>query len=182
MLVDERFERTEDPIRLVNRAHHAWRGRWDGRHAAAGASRQRTVLATAAAAAACIRTSGVTHASIDLFDDPKRLTTPHRQAYERTLRETLPEIAREDPEAHAVQSAPTLIVRRVAQVPKRRGHIEAAQRRHGSSCVHRLCSQAADLVAGRHAPRIVVRNPTDALRSRTSKFTGNEPTEGSGVR
>ncbi len=42
-----------------------------------------TVLAAAAAVLACLRTSGVESAEIDLYYDPKSLTVAHRDAWEK---------------------------------------------------------------------------------------------------
>jgi hypothetical protein len=134
------------------------------------------VLATVAAALACLRTSGVTCADIDLFYDPKSLTVAHRDAHERTLRETLPDIARVDPETHEVQALPCLTFRRVEQVPKRRGDVQADQLQDGTSLADHLCSQAAGLLGGRSVPRVVIRNHTEALHSMLSKFIEHEST------
>lgn len=115
-------------------------------------------------------TSGVASAAVDLFYDPKSLTVLHRAAFEETLRDTLPEIAREDPETHEVQATGGLIFRRVEQVPKRRGDAAADQLRDGTSLADHLCSRAGELLRGHRAPRVVVRDHTEALRSMISKF------------
>ena len=78
-----------DDIPRMKRADNVW---------------SQAVLAAEAAVLACLRASGIANATIDLFYDPKDLTVTHRDAYERTLRETLSEIAREDPNTHEVQA------------------------------------------------------------------------------
>ena len=72
-----------------------------------------SVLAAAAAVLACLRTSGLDSAEVDLYYDPKSLTVVHRDAWERTLREMLSEIAKEDPATGAIQLSPALAFRRI---------------------------------------------------------------------
>ena len=67
------------------------------------------VVALAAAALACMRTSGANVGVIDLFYDPKSLTAPHRAAFEKLFRKTLTDIAREDPITHEIQEEPGLV-------------------------------------------------------------------------
>jgi hypothetical protein len=104
-------------------------------------------------------------------------TVPHRDAYEGTLREILPSIAREDPETHEAQSKPTLIFRRVEQASKRQGQVEADQLQHGTNLAHHLCSHATEMVWGRSLPRIIVRDHTEILRNMIAKFIGGESSE-----
>jgi hypothetical protein len=129
------------------------------------------VLAAAAAVLACLRTSGVESVQIDLYYDPKSLTLAHRDAFENTLREALPEIAREDPETSAIQSWRPLTFGRIEQIPKRQGGTEADHLQQGTSLAHHLCSQAGRLIGSRTVSRVVVRNNTAVLRSMISKFT-----------
>jgi len=121
-------------------------------------------------ALACLRTSGVTAATIDLFYDPKSLTAAHRAAFEGALRETLPDIAREDPITHEVQATASLLFRRVQPVPKGRSSAAWSHLQDGTAVAHHLCSQADELVQRGGLGRIVVRNHTGALRSMITKF------------
>ncbi len=128
------------------------------------------VLAAAVAVLSCLRTSGVEAADIDLYYDVKSLTLAHRDAYEKTLREKLPDIAREDPETGALQPSPTFVFRRVEQISKRRREVKADQLQDGTAVAHHLCSQVHELIDGPRVPRIVVRNNTNALRNMISKW------------
>lgn len=131
-----------------------------------------SLLAAAAAVLACLRTSGVESAEIDLYYDPKSLTMAHRDAWEMTLRETLSEIAKEDPETGGIQLSPALAFRRIEQVPKRQGEIEGDCAQHGTFLADRLCSQAPHLIGGEKVPRVLVRDHTTVLCSMVSKFAG----------
>lgn len=129
-----------------------------------------SVLAAAAAVLACLRTGGVESAQIDLYYDPRSLTLAHRDAFENTLREALPEIAREDPETSAIQAWRPLTFGRIEQVPKRQGGAEADHLQQGTSLAHHLCSQAGRLIGGQTVSRVIVRNHTAVLCSMVSKF------------
>jgi len=126
------------------------------------------VLAAVAAVLACLQSAGVNHASIDVYLDPKSLTAAHREAFERILRETLPDIAREA--ARVGIPSPTFTIGKVREVEKRRGKNAATTLQFGSALVHHLCSRTSDVIAG-SPPRIIVRDHTSALVTMISKFT-----------
>lgn len=130
-----------------------------------------TVLAAAASVLGCLRTGGVAAADIDLYYDPKSLTLAHRAAFEKTLRQALPEIAKEDPATGATQSSRTFTLERIEQVPKRQGDVESGPLEHGTFLAHQLCVRADELIRGRKVHRVVVRDHSDALRHMVVKFT-----------
>lgn len=134
------------------------------------------VLATATAVLACLRSGGITAAEIDLYYDPKSLKVAHRDAFETTLRQTLPNIAREDPKTGAIMASQTFVFGQVRQVQKRTGHTGADELQCGTAVAHHICSQAEDLIGSRKVARLVVKDHSDMLRSMVSKFTGGDST------
>ena len=132
-----------------------------------------SVVSLAAAALACMRTSGVNVGVIDLFYDPKSLTALHRSSFEELFRKTLTDIAREDSITHEIMEAPGLVFRDVQQVPK--GHKNQARdhRQNGIEVAHHLCSKLDELLRER-SERIVVRNHTDVICKMIAKFETTE--------
>lgn len=131
------------------------------------------VVTHAAAALACIRTSGVNAGVIDLFYDPKSLTALHRVAFEDLFRKTLTDIAREDPITHDIQEAPGLVFRDVQQVPKAYHNQPRDHLQDGIDVAHHLCSKLDELLRER-TERIVVRNHTDVICRMITKFETTE--------
>ena len=131
-----------------------------------------SVLCTVTAALACLRGASVTAAKIDLFYDPKSLTLNHRNACHETLRATLPDIAREDPETHEFLPIPTFHFGRIEQIPKCGGGARAGALQTGITLAHHLCCECKSLIRGAAPQRIVVRDHTNAVLSMISKFIG----------
>jgi hypothetical protein len=128
------------------------------------------VLLVAVSVLASLRVIGLRAATIDLFYDPKSLTAAHRVAFERALRETLPDIAREDPITQAVDAAPNLRFRRVENVPKAQRDALWSPLQNGTYVVDRLCTQASKLAPDNSSARIVVSDRTDVLCDMIRKF------------
>lgn len=130
-------------------------------------------LAAVTAALAYIRKSSVKEAEIDVFYDPKSLTSEHKRAMRRILEETLPCIACEDLNTHATDPDFRFRFKRFDEIPKRFSGLPQDVLQIGTTLAHHLCVQSRNLIAEGQHPRLIMRNITNVIMEMISEFVGD---------
>lgn len=106
---------------------------------------------------------GIVSAILDLYHDPKTLTSPHRQAFHITLRDTLPRIAYEEGKDKFICCGPTEVSK--AGIGTTMNYLQ-----QGTSMAHNLCLLAQDIMACGSYGRIYAQDFSERLLANLALF------------
>lgn len=137
-------------------------------------------LFAAATGVAWLHHSGLLLGPADLYYDRKDLTAEHRTAYEHTLRQNLPKVARD-----AAAKDPSRFTTDTSQfefgiiqgVEKPGSGVQADSFQRGTNLAHHFCTQAEALVGRGSRDRILVKDQTKNISATITKFTDTSSTE-----